>query len=110
MIDTLRYTSRLEGAGFNKKQAEESVKILVEVMETNLATKIDIIKLENEMNNRFLKVENEIKSTKESLQNEIKNSAIHLESKIEKVKDNMTIKLGSMLIIAVIVLAAIIKL
>jgi hypothetical protein len=72
VFDTLRYTKRLEEVGFEKKQAEESIKVLAEIMETNLATKTDILNyrqltkddinhLRIEMKDEFVAVRNEMK-------------------------------------------------
>ena len=46
MFNALKYTQKLEEAGFTREQAEASVTILWEVLEMNLATKDDILRLE----------------------------------------------------------------
>ena len=42
MFNTLNYAKILEEAGFSRKEAEATVKILVDVMEDKLATKQDL--------------------------------------------------------------------
>lgn len=49
MFNALKYTQELEGVGFTREQAEKSVKILMEIMQENLATKQDIKELELRM-------------------------------------------------------------
>ena len=57
MIDTLKYSKRLEEVGFNSNQAEESIRILNEIMDNNIATKLDLINLERRMEKRFYQLE-----------------------------------------------------
>jgi len=42
MFNTLKYAKMLEEVGFSREQAETSIRILVEIMEDKLATKIDL--------------------------------------------------------------------
>ena len=51
-FDTLKYANRLKKAGFTPEQAEEQAGALSEVLEVNLkelATKTDLIQLEQRM-------------------------------------------------------------
>jgi hypothetical protein len=45
MFNTLKYAKMMEEVGFSRTQAETSVKILVEIMEDNLASKQDLVDL-----------------------------------------------------------------
>lgn len=58
MFDTLKYTKRLEGAGFKKEQAETSIKILNEITKKNIVTKEDIKILQTILETKFLMIEN----------------------------------------------------
>jgi hypothetical protein len=42
MFNALKYTQELEQAGFTREEAEVSVRILIEVMNDNFATKSDM--------------------------------------------------------------------
>jgi hypothetical protein len=42
MFDTLKYAIQLEEAGVTRKQAETHMRIMSEIVETNLATKQDL--------------------------------------------------------------------
>jgi hypothetical protein len=45
MFNALKYTEELEKAGFTREQAEVSMKLLVETMNENFATKADFKEL-----------------------------------------------------------------
>ena len=68
MFNAIKYTKRLEQAGFTRKQAEATLDMIHDFSDTHLATKEDIVRLEHA---------------------------------IEKLEYKMTIKMGSMLVIAV---------
>ena len=42
MINAMRYTKDLEESGFTKEQADTTIKVLMEIMESKFATKQDI--------------------------------------------------------------------
>jgi len=88
MLDTLRYTKQLEGVGVSREQAEAHVQILGEMMEKNFATRQDLKDLEHELN---------------SFRQEFKHDMRDLEQR-------MTIKLGTIVSIAIGVAVALAKL
>ena len=49
MFDTLRYSKILEAVGVSREQAEAHIKIIAEVVETDLATKQDLRELEHRL-------------------------------------------------------------
>lgn len=49
MFNSLKYAKSLEEAGLPRAQAEAPVLLLTEIMETNLATKLDIRDLEQKI-------------------------------------------------------------
>ncbi len=91
MFNALKYTQELEKAGFTRAQAEISIRLLIDVMNENFATKSDL-------KTEFLSLRTELKAETKDLQSEIK----ELEYK-------MTIKLGTMMTIAIGVTAALVK-
>ena len=91
MFNALEYTERLEGAGFTPEQAQASMRILIEVMDQNFATKAD---LEN---------------VARDLRTEIRELRAELHIGLEKIEYKLTIKLGAMLTVAVAVMAALTK-
>lgn len=87
MFNALKYTRRLEQAGFTKDQAETSMDILLEVMTENLSTKQDMQMLRQDM----LSLEERIGF------------------KIDKLEARMTIKLGAMLAASITIVVTLIK-
>ena len=80
-FDTLQYSKKLREAGFTEQQAEVQAEAIKEIIEDNLATKKDLMEVKTE-----------------------------LKRDIAEMGLKMTIRFGSMLIVSVLVLAAIIKL
>jgi len=87
-FDTLMYAKKLREAGVPEKQAEIQAEALKEIIDNNLATKQDIL----------------------DLKREIKDVENNLTRDIKEAMDKTIIRLGSLIVIAVTVLAAIIKL
>jgi hypothetical protein len=83
MFNALRYTEEMERAGFTKSQAETSVKLLIDVMNENFATKSDILMLKSDLQS--------------------------VESSIRELEYRLTIKLGSMLVIGLGVIATVMR-
>lgn len=79
MFDSLKYSKKIENAGFERNQAEVLTNVLVEIMSDNLATQGDIFLLKQEISD-FKK---------------------EVFSRFENLELKMTIKLGGMLIVAV---------
>jgi hypothetical protein len=86
-FDTLKYANTLKAAGIAPEQAEAQAVALSDILEVNLkelATKGDLVNLEQRMDARF------------------KSELIQLEQR-------MTIKLGGMMVAAVALVAALVK-
>lgn len=92
MFNSLKYAKQLETVGVSREQAETHLQILAEVMETNLATRENL---------KDLKIE--LKQDLQLLRQEIKNDVVQSEQR-------MTIKLGTIVSVAIGVAVAITKL
>lgn len=79
-MNTLKYAKNLEAVGFSREQAEMTVVILNEVVETKLATKQDVRDLES-----------------------------HLLHELEQLRSEMVIKLGAMMLSGMAILAGIVS-
>ena len=88
MFNALKYTEELEKAGFTREQAEVSIKLLVETMNENFATKADL------------------KELGWQLQSEIK----RLDSSLKELEYKLTIKLGTMMALSIGVTATLVRL
>lgn len=49
MFDTLRYAKILEAVGIDRDQAEAHIQIIAEIVEGDLATKLDIERIEHQI-------------------------------------------------------------
>ena len=92
MFNALKYTQEMERAGFSREQAEVSMKVLIDVMNENFATKSDLKDLELEMKSGF------------------KETNFRLESVIRELDYKLTIKLGAMLTVAIGATATVVRL
>ena len=92
MFNALKYTEELEKAGFTREQAEVSMKLLVETMNENFATKSDF----KELGWKIEKLETK------------------LDSSLKELEYKLTIKLatilGTMMTFAIGLTAAVVKL
>lgn len=80
-FDTLAYASKLKQAGVPDRQAEVQAEAMAELVEERLATKRDLSELEERLANRMNELEY-----------------------------RLTVRLGSMLVVSVSILAALVKL
>lgn len=136
MFNALKYTQELEKAGFSREQAETSVKVLIEVMNENFATKSDLKELSGDIRSEMKDLSAELRSEMKTLGTELRSemkalsselrsemnelsselrsemneSETRLRSEIKELDYRLTIKLGTMLTVAVGVTTALIKL
>ncbi|MGQ0591443.1 MAG: coiled-coil domain-containing protein [Gammaproteobacteria bacterium] len=116
-FDTLKFAKRLKEAGFTEQQAEALAAAEAEFIEQNLATKRDIADIKRDIKELEVTLRNDLKQLEVTLRNEIK----QLDVKIEQVRSDvardlkdleyrMTIKLGTMMVVAVAAMATLVKL
>jgi predicted phage-related endonuclease len=122
-FDTLKFAKRLKEAGFTEQQAEALADAEAEFIEQNLATKRDIADIKRDIAD----VKRDIKELEVTLRNEIKQLDVtlrgeikQLDVKIEQIRSDlardlkdleyrMTIKLGTMMVVAVAAMATLVK-
>ncbi len=95
VFDTLEYAGRLRRAGFTEQQAEAQVQALAAIVSDNLATKQDVLLLKRDI----LDVKRDILDVKRDL-----------ESQLRDLEHRLTLRVGTMLSVAVGVMAALVKL
>lgn len=106
-FDTLKFVKTLESAGVPTLQAEAFANVVRDSHEAaEVATKADIIEVKRDLED----VRKDISHTRQELESKISQTRHELESKIDKLGLQLTVKFGGMLVVAVGVLAAIIKL
>ena len=104
-FDTLTYAKKLREAGFTEQQAEAQAEALKAVVDDNLATKRDIELVRSDPKESELRRNHEIalvRSDLKELEARITHEMKHMESRI-------TIRLGGMIVAAVVVLAVLIR-
>jgi hypothetical protein len=116
----LKYVKMLEGTGITREQAEAHVQIISDILEGDLVTKQDLLNSEQNMKNAFERFEtsintsitqldSKINTSVSRLDNKIDTAVTQLESKILQSEYRMTIKLGSIVTVAMAAMTAIIK-
>jgi len=98
MNNALKYVKILEGTGITREQAEAHVQIISDFLEGDLVTKQDLLNSENSM-----------KLSISQLNNKIDSIAERLENKMLQMEYRMTIKLGSIVTVAIAAMTAVIK-
>ncbi|MGH8550386.1 MAG: coiled-coil domain-containing protein [Methylococcales bacterium] len=109
-FDTLKFAKRLKEAGFTEQQAEALASAEAEFIEENLATKRDLKELEIALKRELADLKREIKEIEAALKTDIKVLEIKLARDLKDLEYRMTIKLGAMLVVAVGIIAALVKL
>jgi hypothetical protein len=125
MFNAIKYTEELKKAGFSPDQADISMKVLIDVMNENFATKSDIQEMRQELKSDIHALNLKIDSAVERLDQKIDSTAQRLDSKIDSKIDSlaqkmesgfremeykMTLKLGTISTIAIGVTATVLKL
>ncbi len=119
-FDTHAFVKRMKEVGMPEEQAEVLAQSQVELIEERVATKRDLEELEASLKRDLKEIEaaskRDMKELEVSLKRDMKEletSLRHdmkgLEASMEKLEMRMTLKMGSMLAVAVIVLAALTK-
>jgi hypothetical protein len=134
MINTLKYSKILQEAGISREQAEAHILVMAEFVEGNLATKEDIHRLRHEdfhqLKNEDLvglrnelkaeiqevrselkaeiqEVRSELKAEIQGLRIEVKAEIQDLRHEIRQLEHRMTIKLGTIVTLALAAFATI---
>ena len=123
MINTLKYSKILQEAGIPREQAEAHILVMAEFVEGNLATKEDIhrlrhedfhqlknedlVRLRNELKAEIQEVRTELKAEIQGLRIEVKSEIQDLRHEIKQLEHRMTIKLGTIVTLALAAFATI---
>lgn len=102
MINALRYTKDLEESGFSKDQANTTIKVLMEIMDSKFATKQDIQLSEVALRSDMKEMVNSIRSDMKVMENSLR-------SEMREMEGRLTIKLMGTMIASVGLFATITK-
>ena len=120
MFNALKYTQELEKAGFTREQAEISMKLLIDIMNENFATKSDLmemgLRLESRIQNidsRFPSLDSKFQALDSKIQNLESSLTYKMDSGFKELEYKLTIKLatimGAMMTLAIGIIATLIK-
>ena len=98
MNNALKYVKILEGTGITREQAEAHVQIISDILEGDLVTKQDLLNSENSLKTELVRLESNLS-----------NSIQQLDHKMLQTECRMTIKLGSIVTLAIGTVAAMVK-
>ena len=82
MFNALKYTNIMERAGFTKEQAETSLRILIEIMDQNFASKTDIQLSETNIRSDMKEMESSIRGDMKEMESSIRGDMKEMESSI----------------------------
>ncbi|AXF75944.1 CCDC90 family protein [Erwinia tracheiphila] len=117
-FDTLKFVETLEGAGLPKEQAKAiSLAVRDSHEAVDVATRRDLDDAKKELSSEVTVVKRDLEDVRKELKSdialvrtEITDVRKDLEAKIDKLSLQLTVRLGGMLVAAIGVLAALIKL
>ena len=92
MFNALKYTQELERAGFTREQSEVSLKLIIDIMNENFATRADLKELELTLTNRTDSLE------------------LKIDARLKELEYKLIIKLGTMMTVAIGIAATLTKL
>lgn len=101
-FDTLAYAKKLRQAGVPEAQAEVQAEAMAELVEERLATKRDLHELEERLSARIQLMEERLNTQMRAMEERLNTQTRELEYK-------MTVRLGSMLVVAVGLMATLVK-
>lgn len=82
-FDTLAYAKKLKAAGVPELQAEIHAETFAEFIEDKLATRQDIMRMENEIKHDMQLMENTLKQDMQHMENELKQDMLRLENEFK---------------------------
>jgi hypothetical protein len=120
-FDTLAFAKRLRGGGIPDTQADVHAEAAREFIMAELATKSDLEAVRRELDTSIQTVRKDLEASIQSLRKdmeasiasvreEIRTLRMEMIARIEHAEARMTIRLGSMIVVATGILAALIKL
>jgi len=135
-FDTLEFAKRRREAEFTEKQAETLAFAVAEVVDSRLATKEDLARLQHHLEEKIARLQRELEEKIARLQHELEEKIARLQHELEekivylqrdlneknvslqrdmqemelRLKHDLTLRLGGMLAAAVAIVAALVKL
>ncbi|MCY3985842.1 MAG: hypothetical protein OXF23_02210 [Candidatus Dadabacteria bacterium] len=105
-FNAIKYVGGLREAGVPEKQAEVHLRILHDVIESNLATKRDIEELKTKLKRDIEELKTELKRDIEELRTELKRDIQEVRRDMKELEQRMTIKLGGLIVVTIGIIVA----
>ncbi len=109
-FDTLKFSKKLVAAGFTEKQAEALADEQRSLITNELATKRDLKELEVALKRDIAEVKRDMKEMEAGLKHDITDVRREMKEMELRLEQRLTLRLGLMMVVAVGVVAALVKL
>ena len=109
-FDTLAFAKKLQDGGFTVQQAEVLAQAQAELFEQNLATKLDLKEVERTISELEVNLRREMKELEVNLRRDIKELEIKFTRDMKDLEYRMVIKLGSLMLAGITVMATLVRL
>ena len=101
-FNALKYVEELRNAGMPEKQAEAQIRVLNEVVDSELASKQDVETVRKELKRDIKELELKIETVREELKRDIKELELRL-------THTLTVRLGGLMALGVILIGILVK-
>ncbi|MBF0240656.1 MAG: hypothetical protein HQM12_23390 [SAR324 cluster bacterium] len=110
IFDTLAFAERLEKVNFSHEQAKVLTEELKNILDDNVATKLDIQEVKREIQEVKRELKLDIKELENRMETRFKEMDNKMETRLKELEMRMTIRLGSLMVVAVGAMATLVKL
>lgn len=110
MINALRSTRALVDCGFSKEQADTTIKVLMEIMDSKFSTKQDIQFSELAVRSDIEKMEQSIRSDMKGMEQSIRAEFVSVRSEMKEMESRLTTKIMGSMVASVGLMATVMKL
>ena len=119
-FNALKYVEELRNAGMPEKQAEAQIRVLNEVVDSELASKQDVETVRKELKRDIKELDLKIETVRKELKRDIKELDLKIETVREELKRDikelelrlthtLTVRLGGLMALGVILIGILVK-
>ena len=101
-FNALKYVEELRNAGMPEKQAEAQIRVLNEVVDSELASKQDVETVRKELKRDIKELELKIETVREELKRDIKELELRL-------THTLTVRLGGLMALGIVLIGILVK-
>ncbi len=109
-FDTHSLVKRLKSVGFTEEQSEVFAEEQARIIDERLATKQDIVALQRDMKALETSLKRDMKELEAGLRRDMKELETNFKRDMKELEYRMTIKLGTLMVVAIGAVAALVKL